>query len=202
MNALTHSEQKRMKIEGYPLRKFYPVAFITVVIIVATCLLALTDSFTRDKLQVQQDQQTLEMLRQVFPETGFYILEEESEIYTIYDNSGNEVGYAFYAEGLGKAVYGGECGRKEPGPIVILVGLEDRETIKGIFVVSHSETPLFWNLLIMNNYFDQFVGLKIEDTHFTRDGGQVDAVTGATLSSTLVLDTVREAVLEKVKSIR
>jgi uncharacterized protein with FMN-binding domain len=56
--------------------------------------------------------------------------------------------------------------------------------------------------LIRENYFDQFARLKIEDAYFSRQGGKVDSVTGATLSSTLVLNTVREAALEKVKSIR
>lgn len=43
---------------------------------------------------------------------------------------------------------------------------------------------------------------KIEDAYFKRDGGQIDAITTATLSSTAVLNTVRETALEKVKLLR
>ena len=54
-------------------------------------------------------------------------------------------------------------------------------------------------------YWDQFIGLKIEDCTLSRygeGGGQVDGITGATVSSKAVIDIVREAALEKVKSIR
>jgi len=171
------------------------------VVCLTTSLLALTRSVTWRILEAQQDKETLDMIQTVFPEASSYTL--ENDIYTVYDNSGEKIGYAFYAEGMGKYVWGGpEAGTKIPGPIVILVGLEDKETIKGIFVVSHSETPGFWNWLIKENYFDQFIELKIKDAYFTRDGGQVDAATYATLSSTLVLDTVREAAMDKVKLIK
>jgi electron transport complex protein RnfG len=102
---------------------------------------------------------------------------------------------------MGRGIYGGELGVKEPGPIEILVGLEDKETIKGIYVVSNSETPLYWNRLFTKNYFAQFEGLSIENAYFVRDGGNVDVATGATVSSLLVLDTVRDAALEKAELI-
>jgi len=184
------------------LSKFYPTAFVTVVVLIAVSVLALSDSFTRAKLKTQSDKQTLEMLEEIFPDVKFYIYEEESEIYTIYDYTRNRIGYAFYAEGLGEYVEASELGEKVPGPIVILVGLEDKATIKGIFVVSHSETDIFWDLLLGKDYFSQFIRLKIEDAYFRYNGGQVDGITGATLSSKLVLNTVREIALEKVKSIR
>jgi len=191
-----------MKRDSFTARKFYPVLFVTLVTLATVSLLVLTDNFTRAEIQVQQDEQTLNTIREVFPDAGSYAFTEESGIYRIYDDGENGIGYAFYAEGMGEAVYGGETGTKVPGPIVIMVGLEDKERIKGIFVVSNSETPQIWNFLVKEDYFDQFIGLKIEETYFSRDGGQVDSVTGATLSSTLVLNTVREAALEKVELIR
>ncbi|MDD4924802.1 MAG: FMN-binding protein [Dehalococcoidales bacterium] len=84
----------------------------------------------------------------------------------------------------------------------ILVGLEDKSTIKNIYVVNHGENIGFWNILINKGYFGQFVQLNIEDTALICDGGQIDAVTGATLSSMSVVDIVREAALEKVKLIK
>ena len=56
--------------------------------------------------------------------------------------------------------------------------------------------------MVKNNYLGQFIGLKIEDVYFNHEGRQVDAATSATLSSTLILNTVREATLEKVKFTR
>jgi electron transport complex protein RnfG len=155
-------------------------------------LLAVTESFTRAEIQSRLDQQTLETLKGIFPKASFYVFEED--IYSIYDNGRREIGYAFYAEGWG---YGGK--------MVILVGLEDKETIKGINVVSNYETPSYWDLVVDSNFFDQFIGLRIEDCYLKRyggDDGQVDGITGATLSSQSVVDIVRETALEKVKDIR
>jgi len=174
------------------LKKFYPIAFITIAVLITVSLLALTESITRAELESRQDQQTLEMLQEIFPKASFYILEHG--IYFIYDNGRYEIGYAFYAEGRG---YGGK--------MVILVGLEDKETIKGIIVVSHYESWGYWDGLLEHNFFDQLIGLRIEDCALKRyggGGGQVDGITGATVSSKAVVDIVREAALEKVKSIR
>lgn len=176
------------------LRKFYPIAFITIAVLITVSLLALTESITRAELESRQDQQTLEMLQEIFPKASFYIL--EYGIYFIYDNGRYEIGYAFYAEGRGYV-----------GKMVILVGLKDKETIEGIIVVSHYESWGYWDRLVESNFFDQFIGLKIEDCALKKKyygivGGQVDGVTGATVSSRAVVDIVREAALEKVKSIR
>jgi hypothetical protein len=108
------------------------------------------------------------------------------------------MGYAFYAEGRGKTDVGFEDGQKYPNPIIILIGLEDKETIKDILIVTQGETPQYWELLIKKNYLDQFKGLKVEDAYFKRFGGKIDSVSGATLSSTSILDIVREAILDKV----
>jgi electron transport complex protein RnfG len=167
----------------------------------AMFLLYIIENSMKTRVQFMEDQQTLEILSAVFPDIGFYSFEEDSAIYTVYNSGKNKIGYAFYAEGMGAEVPMTEGGRKVPGPIVILVGLEDKETINGIVVISHSETSWFWDLLIQKNYFAQFSELKIEAAYFKKDGGEVDGITGATLSSTLVLDTVREAAIEKVNLI-
>lgn len=174
------------------IKKLYPIVFVIVLAAIMLTLLALVESDTRAKLESYQDQQTLEMIQQIFPEVSYYILEED--ICIIYNNVRNEIGYAFYGEGWG---YGGK--------MLILVGLEDKETIKGIIVVSHIEGWQYWNSLAESNYFDQFIGLRIEDCYlkYSYDGGgQVDGVTGATVSSMAVVDIVRKAALEKIESIR
>jgi len=183
-------------------KRIYPVAFVCLVLLTAVALLAFAENSTKDRMQFLKDQQTLEILSEVFPDISFYSFEEESGIYTVYNSAKNRIGYAFYAEGMGAEVPMTEGGRKVPGPIVILVGLEDKETINGIVVISHSETSWFWDFLLSRNYLEQFSGLKIDACYFKRNGGEVDAVTGATLSSTLVLDTVREAAIEKAKLIK
>ncbi|MDD4873637.1 MAG: FMN-binding protein [Dehalococcoidales bacterium] len=157
-------------------------------LIITTAIVVFTMSFlflTPDKVAVtkeQPDQLTLELLQEVFPETSSFNYNEEADIYTIYDMSTNQIGYAFFTS----------------GPMVILVGLEDRETIKGIFVVSHEESPKYWEFIETLNFFDQFNGLKMEDCALTDYGGAVDAASGATISSMSVVDIVKEVALTKV----
>jgi Na+-translocating ferredoxin:NAD+ oxidoreductase subunit G len=177
--------------------RIYLAALVFLGLIAAVFLLNFAENITRDRVKFLEDQQTLEILSGVFPDVSFYSYEEESEIYTVYNSEKNKMGYAFYAQGMGAEVPMTEGGRKVPGPIVILVGLEDKETIKSIVVISHSETSWYWDSLLSRNYLEQFSELKIDDCYFKRDGGKVDVVTGATLSSVLVLNTVREAAIEK-----
>jgi len=135
-------------------RKFHPVISIFVVVLVMASLLALTNSFACTKLEFQQDQQTLEILIGVFPEAGYYIYDEEAEIYNVYDMSKNQTGYAFYGSSRGFI-----------SSIYVLVGLEDKETIRGIVVISQNESYNRWNMLVKYSFFDQFIGLKIEDCY-------------------------------------
>jgi electron transport complex protein RnfG len=196
----TVAREARMEIKS--LSTFKSILFIFIVLICTISLLVITNLFTDSKLGLLKDQTTLETIQIIFPKADAYCFDEVTEIYTVYDRIRNKIGYVFYAQGMGESVSGGpEIGVKIRGPTVILVGLEDRETIKGIYVVSHSETPGFWQYLIDKDYFNQFAGLKIEDAYFSRDGGLVDSVSYATLSSKLVLNTVRDTAMEKIKYI-
>jgi Na+-translocating ferredoxin:NAD+ oxidoreductase RnfG subunit len=44
--------------------------------------------------------------------------------------------------------------------------------------------------------------LSIDDIALRREGGQIDAITGATISSGAVVDAVRTTTMEKVKSLK
>jgi Na+-translocating ferredoxin:NAD+ oxidoreductase RnfG subunit len=105
--------------------------------------------FTEENVQTllasRSDEQTLEILRQIFPEADYYILSDD--IYYMYNNGGGKIGYAFYGKGHG---YGGE--------MTIMIGLKDKDTIQGIIVVSNHETYNYWSGLIAHNFFNQFKG--------------------------------------------
>jgi Na+-translocating ferredoxin:NAD+ oxidoreductase RnfG subunit len=183
------------------LRTSYTIGVTTLAVLVMIAMLVFIHSFVPTELETQQDQEMLDLFKEIFSEAEYYSYDDEAEIYDIYNNKLDSIGYAFYAEGMGKRISVGEIGSKIPGPIVILVGLENKEIIKGIFVVTQNETPYFWNLLVENNYFEQFEGLRIEDAYFISNGGKVDAVSYATVSSNSVLNIVRVAVLDKIQYI-
>lgn len=177
------------------LMKFYPAVFITILVVVMVSLIAFTNNLTWPKIRVQVEQKTLELLREIFPETSYFVYNKNIGVYTTYDDSAYVVGYAFYGSSKGYR-----------SDVVVLVGLKDRETIKDIIVVLHYEDWEYWMKLQRQNFFDQFINLKIEDCNLNEKGYEVNFkevqnVTGATVSCNAVVDAVREAALEKVKFI-
>ena len=170
------------------LKKFYPVIVLTAVVAISVGLLSLTDNLTREKIEWQQEQKIQRLLFDLFPDMSRYDL--ENEIYIIYSTE-DKVSYAFVAVGKG---YGGD--------IDILVGLEDENTLKGISIISQVETPGLGNRITESYFTDQFAGLSAEEVAQRRDGGQVDTITGATMSSSAVIKAVRAAAMEKIKLIK
>ena len=169
-------------------KQTYPVIILTIVVAICVVLLAFTDSITRDKIKAQEEEGIKTMLAQLFPEMSRYDFKDD--IYMIYSD-GERVGFAFIATGRG---YGGN--------ITILVGLEDETTVKGITIVSQTETPGLGTRITEPSFSEQFSGIAINDIALSRDGGEIDAVSGATISSSAVVDAVRATALEKVRQLK
>jgi len=167
----------------------FPIIFITVVVFASVGLVTWTDSITTDKIEEQEEQQFLSKLTKMFPDMSEYTFKDD--IYTVYSN-GDKVGYAFLAVGKG---YGGD--------IKILIGLEDEMTIKGITIILPiSETPGLGSRIAESSFASKFANLNIGDVALKQDGGQIDAITGATISSGAVVDAVRTTVMEKIQSLK
>lgn len=170
------------------LKRVFPVILLTIVVAISVSLLSFTDRLTRGKIEAQEEAKIQAMLSEMFPDMSQY--DFDNDIYTIYSD-GTKVGYAFVAVGKG---YGGD--------INILVGLEDATTIKDITIIFQVETPGLGTKITESYFTDQFAGLSIDDVALRRDGGQVDAITGSTMSSTAVINAVRATAMEKVKLIK
>ena len=170
------------------LKNAFPIIILTVIVAICVTALTFTDSLTRGKIEAQEEQRIQHMLSAMFPNMSRYTFEDD--IYTIYSD-GAEVGYAFLAIGKG---YGGD--------IDILVGLEDETTVKGITIISHTETPGLGSRIAESSFTDKFAGLNIADVALRQEGGQIDAITGSTISSRAVINAVRTTAMEKVKLLR
>ncbi len=104
--------------------------------------------------------------------------------YNVYPASqkGSPVGYAVEArttKGFG-------------GAIVLMVGFQPDGTIENIAVVSHTETPGLGDKMeaSKSDFIKQFPGKNPEQFQLTvkKDGGDVDAITAATISSRAFCD--------------
>lgn len=169
------------------LKNAFPIILLTIVVAVCVSLLTYVDSLTREKISAQEDEAIKAMLTEMFPEMSRY--EFKDDIYTVYSD-GSQLGYAFLAIGKG---YGGD--------INILVGLSDATTVKEIKIISQTETPGLGTRITEPFFTDQFVGIDINDIALSRDGGKIDAITSSTISSSAVVEAVRNTALEKVKQL-
>ena len=74
--------------------------------------------------------------------------------------------------------------------------------VKEIIVLSNSETPGLGSKITLSSFTDQFKGLKSKEVVLNKDGGRVDAISGATISSRAVTDSVRDELNNKIEIIK
>jgi len=177
-------------------KEIVPVLFLTFVVCISVIFLYGTNSVTEEYIENAKNDAVKSMLKEQFTEMDDYSYDEKLDFYTVFLN-GEIVGYAFIAVANG---YG--------GPIELIVALEsnflqeDEIIIHGISVVSHSETPGLGEKIVEASFSDQFTGINFNDVALTRDGGKIDAISGATVSSSAVVDSVFNSVKEKADIIR
>ncbi|MBL7967208.1 MAG: RnfABCDGE type electron transport complex subunit G [Prolixibacteraceae bacterium] len=84
------------------------------------------------------------------------------------------------------------------GRFSLMVGFAPDGSISNIEVLEHKETPGLGTKMALPAFKDQFKGLKISDLpgeklKVKKDGGSVDAITAATISSRAFCDAVNRA---------
>jgi len=169
---------------------FYPVIFLTLIVFISVVALTLTDLITKDKIELAKKDEIADMLITLFPEMEGFTYDEKSDLYTPLAKQ-QPLGHAFMAETSGYA-----------GAILILVGLEPDTTLRGIRIISQQETPGLGAQITESFFLQQFPGLTVDDVELTTKGGKVDAITGATISSSAVVEGVRKAILKKLDQLR
>ncbi len=81
---------------------------------------------------------------------------------------------------------------KYGGEILLMVGVGNDGAVTGVEVVSHSETSGLGANATKEEFRSQFKGVS-QSVAVTKDGGQIDALTGATVTSRAVCDGVNAA---------
>ncbi len=84
------------------------------------------------------------------------------------------------------------------GRFTLMVGFNPDGSISNIEVLEHQETPGLGNKIATPEFKDQFRGLRISDLpnemlSVKKDGGTVDAISAATISSRAFCDAVNRA---------
>mgnify|MGYP005842646621 CR=1 FL=1 len=164
----------REKIMG---NKIYPIIFLVIIVLISVSLMMVVANITKAKILSEKEAEILTQLKIIFPQMqDFKRFEKYYEIYK--DN--NTIGYAFTAVGKG---YGGD--------INILIGIDASYNIQAVKIISNTETPGLGTKITESSFTDQFKGLSLNDVNLSKDGGKVDAITGATISSKAVTEAVK-----------
>ena len=81
------------------------------------------------------------------------------------------------------------------GLIELMVGIDANGAIRNIEVVSHLETPGLGSKIKDKAFIDQYIGKTAEnfDLRVKKDGGEVDGISGATISSRAFSEAVKQA---------
>ena len=127
----------------------------------------------------------------------------QAAIQAVLPGGGDEIDFTDDS-GLVSVVYKGEAGyavQVAPGgfdgPITMMVGVDFEGNILGISVIKHTETAGLGAVAAAKTsageaFRGQFVGLS-GSVSVTKDGGQIDSITGATITSRAVCVGVQAA---------
>lgn len=80
------------------------------------------------------------------------------------------------------------------GPIEMMVGIDTLKQITGIEISPRQETPGLGDRVKEDWFKNQFIGRSADDLVLKSEGGTIDAVTGATISSRAVVAELRAAI--------
>ncbi len=174
-------------------------ATLGVICVAATALLASTNAFTRERIAAQTRQELEDSLKEVMSDGKDFqpvIIENETAYYKVFDDSGKRIGAAFLASAKG---YSSE--------IKTIAGIAADGKITTIKVMSQAETPGLGSRITeiagTLTVFDFFKGKKRDaslqpwfQAQFNgkdiRKLDEIKAITGATISSKAVIDSVKQ----------
>jgi len=183
----------------------YPVVFMIVITAIFTTALALINELTIDRIKALEDTKQKQTILYVFgieaPDNqadvnkafNQYIETEVKDNETIYKatQDGTELGYAFEITGSG--LWGSILGYAAVN--------QDFTQVLGIDFVTHSETPGLGGRISELWFKEQFRAVQIDPekkdivTYRPAPKGNVDAITGATLTSDAVRNIINEDIM-------
>jgi electron transport complex protein RnfG len=155
---------------------------LALICIVASASLALVNSFTKAKILAQSLLEEEASLKEVFPAAvNFESVKSANKViyYKALDKDGKFLGVAFKASGKGYS-----------STIETMAGLTKDDRILAIKVVNQNETPGLGSQVAEPGFSSRFSNKDVQSLN------EVQAITGATISSRAVIDSVKQKAQE------
>ena len=165
---------------------------LTIICSAAATALALAYNLTKDPIAHQKRLKKLKAIRAVQsdydnePDQDFVDLPIDKDNgaptrFYITKKGGVFTGVAFTVSGTG---YG--------GTIELMLGLTPEGTIAGVTILKHTETPGLGAKITEARFMGQFVSKNLDNIKWAlkKDGGEIDQITGATISPRAVVEAL------------
>lgn len=168
-----------------------PCVTLTVICVIIALLLAGTNALTAPKIAQLQLQTQAESRRMVLPEAETFSAEQTLTLhgtdYTYCEGTGadgSRVGYVFTTSAKG---YGGD--------VVVMSGVRSDGTVAGVQTLELNETAGLGMKAAESGFLDQYQGKSsgIGVAKNNPGGNEIQALTGATITSRAVTDSVNTA---------
>lgn len=180
---------------------------LTIICVVAALVLSQVYNFTKEPIERALREEKLRAIRKVLPE---YDNEPDRDVVHIpvgIDETGAEIekGYyiAFKDEEIVGVAFETSSGEGYSGAIKLMVGVDPNGNITGVEVIHHAETPGLGSKITGDNFLLMVKEKKdgarrnLNNTNWNvkKDGGEIDQITGATISSRAVVEAISDGLL-------
>ena len=162
--------------------------------LLAGVLLAAVHKVTEEPIAQAKLAEKSEALKQVLPECDNDPMEDT----VVVTEDGTD--WTFYVARNGSLFAGAAVIVTTPegygGDITLMVGINADDQVQAIAILDQKETPGLGANIKTDVFRARFVGRHIEQTGWgvTKDGGEIDGLTAATISSRAVVDAVQSGI--------
>ncbi len=179
------------------------IIVLTAVGVISGGTLAMVYKGAEPKIEQQRLKTLKAAIFTVLPQAKTYRTEKKNGLvlYRGFDGEGKPVGIAFKVQGPGFQA-----------TVKLMVGLDNRlEKLLGMQVLDSVETPGLGGKITTRKFRDQFKGLVIKprityvknrNPATPKKAGQIDAISGATISSKAVVDMINKGIAEVLKALK
>lgn len=180
---------------------------LAVIAAVCTSLVALTYSVTKDRIVANEQAWLEQSLKPALAGVEYdnNLIETTLTIALPHELPGNEpvlVYRALFNSEPVAALFVVTALDGFSGPIKLLIGIEAEGTATAVRVLKHHETPGLGDFIdsTKSDWIEQFEDRSLSDPDrllwaLSRDGGEFDQVTGASITSRAVLKAIKETLL-------
>lgn len=172
------------------------VAVLALVSMVAGGALTIVYNATAAKIEQNKQAELARMILEVIPgatdsaPAELALAADTIQVYKGLDQDGRQVGLAIVASGPGFQ-----------GEIKLIAGLDiEKEQLTAVRVLEHLETPGLGSQIAEEDFLSQFAGKPLSDPFVAKQ--DVEAITGATISSRAVSVILQKATREVLQAMR